>query len=122
LRVQIRVSGEEEELRELASLEDWLLDDPALRGCRTSLEAMPPGASDMGALSEVLIVALGSGGMGAALAASLTTWLRTRVSHVRIRIQTERGEIELDAKAAADPERMSEAVTKIIGESGIRAS
>jgi hypothetical protein len=122
LRVRIRLSGEEEELRELANLEDWFLDDPTLRGCRTSLEAMPPEGSDMGALSEVLIVALGSGGMGAALAASLTTWLRTRVSHVKVRIQTERGEVEVDADAATDPERITEAVTKIIGESGIRAS
>ena len=85
--MDVRISLDDEDaLSELSSLEDWLLTDPSLRECEFTRETGPNNPTEMGALFEVLIVALGSGGLGAALATSISTWMRTRVSHVKVRL------------------------------------
>jgi hypothetical protein len=72
----------------------------------------------MGALSDVLIVALGSGGLGVSLAASLSVWLRTRVGDLTLRVRTEQGEIELNARNAKDPEALIKAITPLVSSDG----
>lgn len=72
----------------------------------------------MGALSDVLVVALGSGGMGVALASSLSVWLRTRVSDLSLRIQTKQGDVELTASNAKNPEALIEAITTLVSSGG----
>jgi Effector Associated Constant Component 1 len=58
----------------LRSLLDWLRHEDTLRGrVRTVQTPVRPG--EMGALDAALVVALGSGGAGAVLAASVSTWL-----------------------------------------------
>ena len=89
---------------ELKSLQDWLLDDPELAGCPVTRPAAAPGPCEMGALSDVLVVALGSGGAGTALASSLVVWLRTRVGDITLRVRTPAGEAELTARNAKDTE------------------
>ena len=70
--------GGVDHFEEVASLEDWLRDEPELRGhvWRTIASVGPTELS--GGVGEVLTVVLGSGGVAAVLARSLNTWLRTR--------------------------------------------
>ena len=98
MNVQLTLSGESSYLAELKNLEDWLLDEPQLSGCPVTRQPATPKPGEMGALSDVLVVALGSGGMGAAFASSLSVWLRSRVADLSIRVRTERGEVEVHAR------------------------
>jgi hypothetical protein len=78
VEAQLRIGGGDQ-VEEIASLGNWLQDEPELRGLTqrvgTSIE---PTELSGGGVVELLTVALGSGGVAAALARSLNTWLRTR--------------------------------------------
>lgn len=88
---------------ELASLWEWLRAEPDLRGHVRMVPALP-GGEEMGAVVEVLTVALGYGGAGAVLATSLTTWLRQRRADVTITVSTPEGRtVQLEASRVADP-------------------
>jgi hypothetical protein len=76
----------------------------------------------MGALSEVLVVALGSGGSAAALAGSLSVWLSTRVNHVTITVRNRNGEVKLDARSTTDPKELIEAFAPLVSDSDARSS
>jgi Effector Associated Constant Component 1 len=99
---------------ELTSLEDWLLRDAGLRDCAISRPPAIPRPGEMGAISEVLVVALGSGGSGVALATALSVWLRTRVHDVTIRLQGPAGTIEFSARSTQDPRELVGVVTSLV--------
>jgi hypothetical protein len=99
--VEVRIAGDGG-IDALASLEDWLLADPELASCEVSRPAASPSPGEMGALTDILVVALGSGGVGVALANSLSVWLGTRVDKVTLRIGTQKGDIELTGHRAED--------------------
>ncbi|GAB2675252.1 hypothetical protein GCM10027271_40420 [Saccharopolyspora gloriosae] len=90
----IRTFQDDDELR---SLLDWLRRESALRGqVSTSHADVEPG--QMGGALDALVVAVGSGGMGAVLAGALSTWISQRHSDVKLTITDEDGRtIELDA-------------------------
>ena len=104
---------------ELESLEEWLHEDRKLRPCTITRDTPPVRPDQMGGVADVLIVALGSGGAGAALATSLSVWLRTRVGRVSVRLRTDKGEIEVRAGGTGD---VADQVRKIIGASGVPSS
>jgi Effector Associated Constant Component 1 len=83
---------------DLESLDDWLLGEPELAG-QVRLSAPVPREGELGALAEVLVAAVSSGGALSVLAASLYAWLsQPRRSDVRIRVQGEDGRaVEIDA-------------------------
>jgi hypothetical protein len=88
---------------ELASLWEWLRVEPHLRG-HVRVVSAPPGEGEMGAVVDVLTVALGSGGAGAVLASSLNTWLRHRRADVTIVVSTcEHRTVQVEARQVADP-------------------
>jgi hypothetical protein len=118
MNLSVSVSGPDQ-IAELASLEDWLIEDPELRQCTIARQVPSPRPGQMGGVSDVLIVALGSGGAGAALATSLSIWLRTRVDRVTVRLKTDKGEIEVRANGTGE---VADQVRKIIGSSGVGAS
>ncbi len=80
---------------------DWLSGDEGLRG-RAHLQDRPVREGDMGAVSEVVTVALGSGatvGIVASLARSLTTWLTNRRSDVTVTVTRPGGDsVEFSGK------------------------
>jgi hypothetical protein len=84
---------------DLESLASWLGDEPGLSG-RVRTAARTPRPGEMGALSEALLVAVGSGGAISVLATSLNGWLsRPRAAKIRIRVTGESGvTVELDAE------------------------
>ncbi|MGB6165719.1 MAG: hypothetical protein WCF33_04685 [Pseudonocardiaceae bacterium] len=88
----------------LRSLLDWLRQEDILRGrVRTVQTPVRPG--EMGALDAALVVALGSGGAGAVLAAAVSTWLsQPRRADVTLTVTAEDGRhLELDARRVRDP-------------------
>jgi hypothetical protein len=78
------------------SLYTWL---NRTRGVRVELLSKPPRCGEQGAAIECISVALGSGGIGMALAQTLKTWLESRQSSVKMRIRRSDGgqDVELDA-------------------------
>jgi Effector Associated Constant Component 1 len=97
--VEIRISVADGDLADLESLDDWLRGEPELAG-RVKAVGSPPTQGQLGALTEVLTVALGSGGAITVLAASLKGWVSLpRRSDVRIKIhRSDGGTVEIDAK------------------------
>jgi hypothetical protein len=95
----------------LEDLESWLTSDFDLRGA-VRRNIVQPRTGEMGAVSDVLSVALASGGAVTALAASLRVWFaQPRRSDVRLKVTTAQGEtIELDARRIDN----AEAILKVV--------
>lgn len=87
----------------LQSLIDWLRREDELRG-RLRLEPSGSGvAGEMGGLLDVLTIALGSGGAGAVLVRSLSTWLTHRHANVKVTVEEPDGRsIEFDVHLDRD--------------------
>ena len=93
--VRITIDGE---AGELWSLLDWLRHEEDLRG-RVSPQHARVRPGEMGGVLDALAVTMGSGGISAVLASSLSAWLSHRRSDVRIRIKhTDGRSIEFDGK------------------------
>lgn len=101
--MDIRISVADGELADLESLDNWLRGEPELAG-RVRLAGPAPRPGQLGALSETLLVAVGSDGaitvVGAALAAALKAWLsQPRRSDVHIKVHRLDGTtVEIDAR------------------------
>jgi hypothetical protein len=108
---------------ETRSLHAWLADDEELRGrARLAGAAVQPGT--LGPAAETLAVALGPGGVTAALATALVAWLRHRTSDVVITARGNDGrELQLSAKRVhgMSPERLSEFTTRLADDLGVLA-
>jgi Effector Associated Constant Component 1 len=72
----------DDDLRELHRL---LAGEPELRG-RVTVRGGPPVPGTMGTMAEAVLVALGPGGAGTAIAAVVITYLRQRGRSVRLRV------------------------------------
>lgn len=88
-------------------LSDWLRHEDELRG-EVTPEVVVPGPGELGALTDVLVAALSSGGAVSVLAASLKAFLsQPRRSDVRIVLRTADGKrVEVDAKRVNDVEAL----------------
>lgn len=101
--MEIRVSVANGNVADLESLDDWLRGERELAG-RVKLAGPAPRAGELGALTETLVVAVGSGGaitvVGAALAGALKAWLsQPRRSDVTLKIRRPDGtSVEVNAK------------------------
>jgi Effector Associated Constant Component 1 len=102
---QLSISAEDGGV--LRSLLDWLKHEDTLRG-RVRTAQTPVRSGEMGGVLDVLMVALGSGGAGAASATSVSTWLsQPRRADVTLTVTAEDGRhIELDARHIRDPARL----------------
>ncbi|WP_328323962.1 hypothetical protein OHA70_32065 [Kribbella sp. NBC_00382] len=104
--VTVRVAeGDAED--ELRSLRDWLATDDEFRG-RLGLAGNGPAPGEMGAVVDLLTVAVGGGGVATVLAASISAWLRTRRSDVTIEIteSVNLRSVKVTANRIKDPEGM----------------
>ncbi|WP_280241080.1 effector-associated constant component EACC1 [Nocardia abscessus] len=90
-----------DDIDELRSLEEELVDVDELRGA-VRWRAAPLGEGELGAVEEVLIVALGQGGAAAvagALVTAVVAWIRTRPASVVVRMTGADGTtLEVDAR------------------------
>ncbi|MBO2459111.1 effector-associated constant component EACC1 [Actinomadura violacea] len=88
---------------DLENLHDWLAGERELQG-RVRPAAPQPAPGELGDLSNILLVTLGSGGAVSVLAASLRGWFaQPRRASVKIQLKTEKGEtLTIDAKNVKD--------------------
>jgi hypothetical protein len=115
--VQLSVEGDEP-VEDLAELSDWLNLESELRGLVVPGDAVPaPGT--LGALSDLLMVAVSSGGTLSVLAASLKVFLaQPRRSDVRIVVTSPDGRrVEFDAKRVGDVD-VYQLLRQTLGEPG----
>lgn len=100
VRAHIEIGGSRDVPGDLASLRDWLVSTPPLRG-RVDVVHRPPRPGEMGGLSDALVAALGDGEAITALAASLGTWLVSRRSRVTIKVTgPDERSVEVDLRRA----------------------
>lgn len=99
MEADLEVSGGDE-ANELADLWEWMRVERDLAGM-VRLVPHPPSEGELGGAFDVLVVALGSGGAVAALASSLTAWLKTRRSDVTVTIKTAKGSATVGVHNAA---------------------
>jgi hypothetical protein len=92
------VDGAPETLTDLA---EWLSGENEFRGKVRSIRE-PIGGTELGAVTELLTVALGASGAGTVLASSLVTWLQTRRTTARITVESTKGSVTLDIQTVGD--------------------
>jgi hypothetical protein len=110
-RLRITVADDPDHLR---SLLEWLRLEDELRGQVRLEAAHDPSGQQMGGVLDVLTVALGSGGAGAVLASSLSTWLTHRSSDVKITVTAPDGRrVEVDARRVRDVPALTRDVERL---------
>ena len=85
----------------VASLAEWLATERELRGAVRTLSNQI-GENQLGAVTDIITVILGSGGAGTVLVSSLITWLRTRPTNVKLMIKSGDRSVELDIRTLKD--------------------
>ncbi|WP_206790721.1 hypothetical protein [Amycolatopsis sp. MtRt-6] len=108
-RIRVTTADSRDRLRPLLT---WLRAESELRG-RLELTGGAPAPGEMGAVADVLTVALGGGGAAAVLARSLSTWLRQQRSDTTIEITTD-GDGARSVKVTAQRVADAEAVIKSV--------
>jgi hypothetical protein len=95
----------------MEQLAEWLREEPQLRG-RVAPAPATPAPGELGALTDVLVAAVSSGGAVSVLAASLKAFLaQPRGSDLRITLECPDGRrVDLEAKRISDVERLVERV------------
>ncbi|WP_406057956.1 hypothetical protein OG462_15070 [Streptomyces sp. NBC_01077] len=98
-------------MAELEELVDWLRREPELRG-GVDLLTGAVGAEDLGALPEMITVAVGGAGVLPVLLQSIQTWLSLRSrSHVRVVIKERGGrKVEIESARPQDVESILRAL------------
>jgi Effector Associated Constant Component 1 len=102
----------------LRSLQAFLAGEDELRGRTRLVQATaPPGT--LGPITESLALALGPGGISAAVAACLVTWLRQRRSDVMVRVRGQHGRtVEVSARRVRglDSSQLHDLAGRLAGE------
>jgi hypothetical protein len=106
--MSIRLSVESDDsVGDLEELSDWLGQEAELRGLITEASEKPsPG--ELGALTDAIVVAVGSGGALTVLVGSLQAFLTMpRHTDMRIKIKGTSGRtVTVDAKRVKDPDAL----------------
>ena len=106
---QIRITGGTG--GELAALGEWLGGEDELRGRIRTVHG-PIGDTELGSITELLTVALGTGGAGTVLASSLKTWLMTRRTTAKITVESAGQSVTLDIQTAGEIAPLLEQILK----------
>lgn len=100
-----------DEVGELAALVGWLRAERELQGAVQVVRG-DIAATELGSGLDVISVAVGSGGVGVALAQSLSAWLGARRSDVKVTVTANGRTVEVDARRVSDPVGL---ITRILG-------
>ncbi|MEU1545535.1 hypothetical protein [Nocardia sp. NPDC005745] len=109
--MELIIAVASDDIDELRFLEEELVDVDELRGA-VRRQAAPPAEGELGAVEEVLIVALGQGGAAAvagALATAVVAWIRTRPASVVVKMLGSDGttmEVEAQNIRGLSPEQV----------------
>jgi hypothetical protein len=85
MHAKLRVIGTNEPFEEVQNLRSWLGNEREFRG-RVDLDAAAVRPGEMGALVDVLTVAVASGGAVTVLANSVSLWLQQRHSALKVEV------------------------------------
>ena len=99
--MEAQIEIEKGSLDDLHTLAEWLNDEHSLRG-RSHIVHGPVQQTELGSVPDLLTVALSSGGAGTVLASSLITWLQTRRTTVKVRVEAAGRSIILDLETIRD--------------------
>jgi len=100
---------------DLEDLSQWLGQEPELRGLVKD-GTSEPGHGELGAATEVLVAAVGSGGLLTALITSLLSYRsHRRGADVAIKLTGPNGDILIDAKQVNDPEALARTALREAG-------
>lgn len=86
---------------DVAALWQWLNDERDLRG-RVVRAPAPVGATELGGVADLLTVAVGAGGGGTVLAASLIAWVRTRRTTATMTVEAHGRRVTLNIATVGD--------------------
>jgi hypothetical protein len=96
----------------LTDLAEWLADENELRG-RVRAGRPRISGTELGSVTDLLTVALGTGGAGTVLASSIVTWLQTRRTSAKITVKSPRGSVTLDIQTVADITPLMERILSV---------
>jgi Effector Associated Constant Component 1 len=105
VQVELRVRGGNT-VTELTELWQWMHSERALAGAVSLVRGPAVEGELSGGLYECLVVALGSGGAVAAMASTLTAWLKTRKPDVRVTATSESGTVTVEVRHAKSDQVM----------------
>jgi hypothetical protein len=112
LRLSVESGNEVSDFEELS---DWLRQEEGLRGLISEGDA-EPAADELGALVDVLVAAVGSGGALTVLLSSLQAFIATRGADIKITLKGEGGrEVTVDAKRVKDVDALVRDVRSLAG-------
>jgi hypothetical protein len=97
---------------ELAALGVWLGDEDELRG-RVRTVHSPISGTELGSMTELLTVVLGTGGAGTVLVSSLKTWLQTRRTTAKITVESGGRSVTLDIQTVDEVTPLLEQILKV---------
>jgi hypothetical protein len=86
---------------DIGLLSAWLVEERELRGSVRVVDA-PIGEEQLGSLPDLLTVGLGAGGAGTVLASSLITWLQSRRTSVKLKVEAAGRSVTLDIQTIED--------------------
>lgn len=96
---------------ELRSLVAWLRDEPDIsQGAVMTLSGPPPGPGRMGAMLDVIELALDSGFQLASLVVAVAAWRQTRAGQPRVLIRHGNVEVAIDGD---DPQTITRIVAAL---------
>lgn len=97
---------------QMAALGQWLNQEDELRG-RVHTARAPIGETELGSVTELLTVALSSGGAGTVLATSLKTWLLTRKTTAKITVRCAGRTVSVDLQTVDEVAPMLEQILNV---------
>ena len=104
--MDVAIAVGSESARDVPDLYAWLRQEDEFRA-KVSFLHTSPEAGEMGAIPELIVVAVGSGGAVSILARSLSTWLAHRKSDVTLRVTGHDGRsVELSAQRVSDVDEL----------------
>jgi hypothetical protein len=109
----IRVIDGDAEIVE--SLAGWLASERELRGAVRTVSG-PMKETQLGVATEMITVALGSGGAGTVLASSLVTWLKARTTAAKLTVKSGDRLVELEIRTLKDVQPLLEQMLDAAGD------
>jgi hypothetical protein len=106
---------------EAFALKAWFDDVPELRG-RSTVEVAPTQIGDLGGVSDVLVVALGSGGAVSVIAGALVRWfsIRQRSHPLKLTVTNGKKKVSIEVDQTTDSADLIKEILRTIddGEDG----
>jgi Effector Associated Constant Component 1 len=112
MEIKLQLEGQEADEGNLLALQDWLKRSE-IQGLNVERDKSRPAEGEMGDVSAVLSVALGSAAV-VEMVRALHTWIKTRRRNVSIKIKLDGKEVEINAENLASDEAITHTAEKLI--------